>query len=395
MSNNTIIYVGRFGLPNTAPGLRVYNIAKVIKSIGYLPKFISTMGTKHSQQENVIYDSFDYKFTNLCKTKNKFIRTASNLTELLTARKSYQCITEICKKDKPHAIILYNDLYPLTKKLLRFCRINDILLFADVTEWYEKRKYRKLGDWIIPFWTNKRIRKLDSQLSGIIAISDYLYDYYQLMGCKNIVCIPPLFDVPENLLITRHQYGKRQSVNLIYAGSPGSKDILKPIFEALEKINNEIEKIRFDVIGIDEKQIISIWKNTTFKDKGIYAHGRLPHDRTLEIVKSADFGMLLREDKRYAKAGYSTKFVECMINGVAMICNKVGGTDRDIKSGYNGFFVKTNQSNDIIELFNMLISLSNEDICQIKKNAYCFSYTKYNAKEYKHQLTTLMSQGGI
>lgn len=394
-TEKTIFYIGRFGLPDTAPGIRVFNVSKVLNSLGYSVQFISAMGTRYGQEAEVIYDSHKYTFTNLCSSKNKVIHTLSNLRELLTAGKTYRHVKKRCCSEKPYAIILYNDLYPLTKKLLSFCKKNGILLLADVTEWYEKRKYKKLGDFIIPYLTNKRICKLDPKLDGIIAISGYLRDFYVSQGCDNIICVPPLFEVDESLPSSRHMYDDKQAVNLVYAGSPGSKDILIPVFDALELVNKESMNVRLDIAGIDEAQLQSMWKNIDFQHAGIFAHGRLSHEETLEIIKKADFGILFREDKRYAKAGYSTKFAECMANGVAMICNKIGGTDLDITDGINGFLTDTKEVNEIVALLYRLIATPDIQIRKIKETSRKYAFQRYSPISHIAQFEKFLSQRNI
>lgn len=389
----TILYVGRFGLPDTAPGLRVYNVSEALSLLGRSVTFLSTMGISYGQAETAECGGRKYIFTNRCKYKNRIIRTAANLIELLAARKAYRAIREYCRSEKPEGIILYNDLYPLTKNLIGLCAKNGILLYADVTEWYEKRKYHKLGDFIIPHWTDKRIRKLDRKLDGVVAISTYLAEYYRSIGCKNVICVPPLFEVEKDIKIERHPYGGVQTVNLVYAGSPGSKDILTPVFDALESINRNSVKVRFDLIGLKEDQLHSLWKKADLPARGIYAHGRLSHTETIKIVRRADFGILLRENKRYAKAGYSTKFAECMANGVAMICNKLGGTDNDIIDGFNGFLVDSCSVDEIINVLDHLCGMDSSNLLTMKNNAHEFALVHYWAADYVSCFKSLFAKG--
>lgn len=102
---------------------------------------------------------------------------------------------------------------------------------------------------------------------------------------------------------------------------------------------------------------------------GIYLHGRLPHDKTINIVKQADFSILIRENRVYAKAGVSTKFSESMCVGVPSICTKVGGTDLFVKDGINGILISDNSIDNIRDGINRILNMSNEEILKMKRNA--------------------------
>lgn len=378
-----ILYVGRFGLPNTAPGLRVYELAKIFRSIGFDVSVLSNMVVADTHPEKEAWDGFSYQYVNRLKPI-PVLRQIQSMVELRFAGKTLRALKKRCEKEKPEAIILYNDLYALTKKLIPYCREHGIKLVADVTEWYEKRKYRKLGDKWIPYYTDKRIRRLDQHLDGVIAISHYLYDYYRALGCHTFF-IPPVFEISE-----MPEPPGDMLPSLIYAGSPGSKDILNPVFTALEEINQDKVQIKMDVIGVTDAYIQKTWKNIPLERIGIFTHGRLSHEETVAYVRNADFGVLLREDKRYAKAGYSTKFSECMSCATAMICNRVGGADRDIVDGENGFLLEECTGAALSGVFHKIVCMDRSRIETMKKNAYAFALRTYQAAEYREKLAAFM-----
>lgn len=131
-----------------------------------------------------------------------------------------------------------------------------------------------------------------------------------------------------------------QQVRLVFAGTTDFKDYLEPLLRAIRKINNNDVKVIFDVIGPSADTIKNMIKCDNPVQYGINCHGRLSHENTLSIVKKADFSVLMRENKRYAKAGVSTKFVEAMSLAVPSICTAVGGTDAFVSDGVDGFLIK-------------------------------------------------------
>lgn len=381
-----ILYVGRIGLPEDAPGIRVYNIAKILRDIGYETVFFCDKILSNNKHR-MLYDNFEYFFNEPVNLKGKLLSTY-RIYELLTANKMFKRIKEYCEKvDKPFAIILYNDLYPLTKKLISFCNKNEIKLIMDSTEWYEKVKSKQLVNKIVPYLTDKRIKRLDKKVNNIISISSYFTDYYEKLGCK-VVEIPPVFEVENNYnLIKKYNYYSEHVVNLVYAGKPSrSKDILDSALKATLSFNQTKIKIRLDVVGVDHKYVKGKLGDIEFEKYGVFIHGKLPHKDTLDIVRKADFGVLLRFEKRYAKAGFSTKFSECMSNGVSMICNEIGGTDKLLTNGVDGFVIKDASTDSLVEVFEYVTDLGEEKITTIKKAALNTAYNKLNREFYNREM---------
>lgn len=369
--NSTILYVSRAGIPNEAPSIRMYNIAKILRTVGYKIDFMCNRINNLSGDTEVTFDEFTYYYNE--------IRPISILYELLFPRRIFNKIKKYCEEKKPYAIILYNDMYPLTKKLIWYTKQNNIKLVADVTEWYDSKfnAQRKA----IPYLVNKRIIKLDARVHNIISVSPYLHNYYTTLGCNSIF-IPPVFAVPKKIKITKHNYYSYNVLNLVYAGFPGLKDIITPILHAIKEINRDVVKVRLDVVGPDISFIKDKCGDSNLKKIAIIPHGRLSHSDTLKIVKQADFGILLRRNRRYAKAGFSTKFSECMSCGVPMICNRVGGIDTLIDSMKDGIIIEDYNVKTIVAALKNLIALKEADIIRLKEHAHKKALNIFNRDSY-------------
>ena len=131
--------------------------------------------------------------------------------------------------------------------------------------------------------------------------------------------------------------------------------------------------------------------NQNLEQTGIFAHGRVLRDKALEIVKKSDFGILFRHNKRYAKAGFSTKFAECMSLGVPMLCNAIGGCDSMIKNGHNGFLTKTSDMNEILEVLEQILSMPEESIVALKQQTRKFALEHFAPDSYIEQVKQLIS----
>lgn len=152
--------------------------------------------------------------------------------------------------------------------------------------------------------------------------------------------------------------------------------------EALLIINKEKVRISFDVIGPAESEIAHCLNVNDLGKFGIFVHGRMPHEDVLKLVKEADFSVLLRQNKRYAKAGVSTKFCEAMKLGVPSICTQVGGTDVFVHHMQNGILVKDNSVETLTATLQNILKMDQMKILEMKKNAYRYANKEFSKEKY-------------
>lgn len=402
-----IIYVSRAGLPIDAPGIRIKQIGNLLESIGYQIHYICNRRIGHDEEfagfdkailtpelclnQNEIHFQYGNKIYSYLKPfRGGKINALRETIEIITAARVYRRVKSYCVQEKPAVIILYNDVYGLTKKLSAFCKKNHIRLIADVTEWYEKRENASFGEKLVIGLTNRRIQKLDRKLDGIIAVSRFFEDYYREQGA-NCIWIPPLMDIKSSFKPQKYEYDiKKPSINFVYAGSPGSKDILAPFMEALVDANRVKRRFRLDIIGIDEDYFTKINVGKSLSN-GVYAHGRMSHEQTMEYIRHADFGILFRKNERYAKAGFSTKFAECMSCGVPMMCNYVGGTDILIRDGENGILTKSYAKYELREALERISGMDENKLLSMKVAAYADACQYFSAENSRDRLKELIS----
>ena len=391
--NNRILYIGQFGLPNDAASIRVYNNAKLLSDLGYEINF-ACLQSRGCEEHIIEYESnLRYLFIPNKSKLTLFGKLRATL-DLLIAQDRLRWIIKLISVVSPSIIILYNDLFFISLFLSWYCRKRGIKLVSDVTEWYEKRKVKNnIADYFVPFLTDKRIRFVDPKIGNIIAISPYLTDFYTRRGC-NVISIPPVFDLSAEIDIAKYNYYDSRVINFIYAGSPGAKDLIEPFVRALMEINRLEIKIRLDIIGIDYVFFLESFSlsSEVLNNCGVYLHGRIPHDRVFEYLKKSDFSVLLRNNLRYAKAGFSTKFAECMSNGVAMFANEVGGAESLITNYHDGIVIEDCAVNHIVSELHHILELSDLDILAIRKEARKKALEIYSKKTYKQQMQQFISK---
>lgn len=392
-NNNRVLYIGQFGLPNDAASIRVYNNAKILSELGYEIQF-ACFQSRSSNGKIIEYEpGLRYMFISNQYKLNIIGKLRATL-DLLIAQDRLRWILKLISEVSPSIIILYNDLFFISLFLSWYCRKRGIKLVSDVTEWYEKRKLKNnISDYFVPFLTDKRIRFVDPIIGNIIAISPYLTDFYQKKGCR-VIFIPPVFDLSAGIDIARYNYNDRRVINFIYAGSPGAKDLIEPFLSALMEINKYEIKIRLDIIGIDYDYFYDSMglHSEDLMHSGVFVHGRIPHKMVFDYLSKSDFCVLLRNNLRYAKAGFSTKFAECMSNGVAVFANEVGGAESLITNYRDGIVIKDYSVKHIVSELQHILELSDLEILDIRKAARKKALELFSRDSYKQELEQFITK---
>ena len=379
-----VLYIGRIGLPDNAPSIRVYNNSCILHNLGYCVDLLC-LKESDSVNTNIVYSSWlQYFFTqSKAQSATNFFKKIGNIIESIFNIKAKKHIKRQILISKPDIIITYNDLLYSASFLKKYCTRNNIKLIADVTEWYEKRPIQKnIANYLIPILTDYRIRHIDPKIGNVIAISPYLRDFYLSKRC-NVLFLPPVFDKCANDSIAKHNYYNHYVVNFIYAGSPGAKDILLPFIKIVSRINEYTIKIRFDILGIDASYISATELSAIATEShGIFFHGKVKHNTVLSFLKNADFTVLLRKDQRYAKAGFSTKLAESMLEGVAIFANKVGGAESLLENGVDGVIIDTASEKDLRRGLDMILNMSEHKLLSMRKKAAVKASAIFVGKRY-------------
>lgn len=328
--NGTVLYIGGFELPDkNAAAQRVVSNAKLFKHIGIDTVFVGVMKTPvdncsilGTKKEVKGFTSFAVPYPT---NPNQWFKYLCSAEPFIEVAETIEDLT---------AIVCYNFQSVALKKILDYCKKRSVKCIADVTEWYSGDgrslpvKVLKKAD------TFYRMCIVQKQLSGLIVISKYLLNYYK--ECKNVIYLPPLTDL---LSCAKLEKEKREELRLVYAGSPGLKDRIDLLIEAISHVKRPI---KLDIIGISEEEYLLLHPEHVhkelFSDK-IHFMGRIPHNDTLEYVRNADFSCFFRYEDRVTSAGFPTKFAEAISLGTPVLTNKSSNIADYIKNGQNGILL--------------------------------------------------------
>lgn len=306
-SKGKILYIGGFELPDkNAAAQRVIGISKGLRELGYDVIFLNSI--KGSMKSGVVekeyygFKCFEYK-------------RESDRDYLFSGKTSLKMIADL----DPNVVIAYNYPAVALQRINTYCNRRGIKCLADATEWYGatgKNLVSRLIKWAD---TSYRMKFVHKKLDGVIAISRYLYDYYN--NTLNTVMIPPTVDVTDKkweLCGNKEQ----KYTSFVYAGSPStSKERLDKIVDAAGIAEKE-HSVRVDIVGITKEQFVEMYNWSKDIPCSVFFWGRVEHRKALQFVKQANWSIILRRNTRVIQAGFPTKLVESISCGTPVITNR-------------------------------------------------------------------------
>lgn len=234
---------------------------------------------------------------------------------------------------KPSHVIVYGGSAQYILRLLPWCTRHRVPLIVDVVEWYDPRQMK--GGRLGPFYLSAQValRYLYPRCDGIIAISTLLESHYRKLGCE-VVRIPPSLDVPPDPNLSRKK-DPADPLVLLYAGTPGRKDLLLHVIEAVEAIDTTGKRLRLKILGPTAEQLKVSYGRSGFA-LSIEILGYIDQTAITQHVRLADFTVLLRESARFTNAGFPTKLVESLAVGTPVIVNLTSDIGMYVRDGAEG-----------------------------------------------------------
>jgi len=330
----TIVIVGPFSFPlGGAAARRILGNAKSLQRKGFDVVVASgQMANEHPAEG--LFDGI--KFVSLNERKAEHLpRFLKHLLYFTMGKKTVQWLD--CFKEKPCAVILYSGYSPYILQILPWARRNNVRLIFDAVEWYAPSSFVTRFS---PYQLNIEfaMRFLLPRIGYIISISTFLDNYYRKRFCRSII-IPPTLDV-KNTIPSLDGRDTSSILNLVYAGTPGLKDRLDAVLEAVIRFRSKGFSVHINVAGVkmSEGTLYPAYRNSPMLAASCVTFlGVLSHNDTLDLVRSSDYSLILRKDARYSRAGFPTKFVESVALGTPVISNLTSDLASYIHDGITGF----------------------------------------------------------
>ena len=243
------------------------------------------------------------------------------------------------------------------------------IYISDIDEWFSSNEIPG-GRFAPPYWSCEfNMRITQKRVQNKIVISSFLDRYY---SSSNNILLPPLVDSIDdkwqnNEVILPHYDGLR----VVYAGTPGRKDLLEVMLEAVLSNLSIGLKIQFVIVGVKAEDISSYKNYSEIMQwpNNIQFVGRVPQNKVPFYYKSSDFSIIVRKNTRKSMAGFPTKFVESMMAGCPVIVNMTSDLSKYIHDGENGIILPNFSVNSLAAALASTSRLSSEVISKMKIQA--------------------------
>lgn len=359
---------------NNAAAQRVMGNAKAFKALGYDTYFVGLSRTNKSCDVEGKYEGFH--FINL-----RYPKSPKDWISYLFLIKEYRKFLE----KKPDIIIAYNFPAIALNNLRKWCNKKNTPIIADCTEWYEAkgnivfRLIKSFDNWY-------RMNKVHFKMDGMIAISDYLYDFYS-PKMENVINVPPLVDLSmDKWSLNLNNNEESNFVNIVFAGTFGNgKERFDKVLEILSQIKAEKDnKVSFilNIIGETRIQYLKIFSTEIPYNlqENLLFKGRLSHEETLNEIKQAHFSLFLREKNLVNIAGFPTKFIESISAGTPVLTNSTSNIEKYLEIGKFGYILNTESNKSLKYDLKKALNQPIENINKMKQ--VCYNSKQFNYKNY-------------
>lgn len=276
------------------------------------------------------------------------------------------------------------------KKVFNIVKKHNKKIILEQCEWFDSSSYtfKSLDPRYKTFEDNisNNFKKVD----GVIAISRLLYDYYRKLNV-NVIRIPSILDVSNIPFNTSTNNSK---IKLVYTGnSSKSKELLKPILQALASEDKYLNSFTFDIYGLNENQLLSNIDNDNALYKKvndvIKAHGFVSQDKIQEILLNSNYQIFIRPNRKSSNAGFPTKLAESMSVGTPVITNDTGDISLYLKDELNGYICESIDSESIKKVFDKILNNNYESL---RKESRKTAESLFDYKNYLNDVKQLIEK---
>ena len=352
-------------------------VAKVFQEGGHTVRVFSRSNTESGEYENIPFTSLRGKGKN---------RLSLLFHYLFYFKKE---LFRILREEKPDIVLMYSLPFGVASALVSKSRHKNFLLMHDSVEWYSKEESEFLSMQRLQYYMHEyKMRKLLPGKVTIIAISQYLKDYFLSKG-NDCAYLPAVCDTK---ITSGHKDLSQEKLTVLYAGSPGKKDLFEPIVKAMSELPAEDrEKLSLQIIGSTASEIAA---NANVSVAFIERLGdcmtflpRMPHAEVLKCLEKADFTILIRPAKmRYAKAGFPTKVPESLSTATPIICNLTSDLHMYLEDGENAVIAEGYSTEAVKNALHRALSLTLEQRERMCRNARDTAIQQFDYRLYVDEI---------
>lgn len=354
-----------------AGSLRMHSFAKALKKIGHDAKILCHGPLTEGDE---VYDGVVYRSLRL---SNKYFSYATMPLRMMAT------LIKDRKRDSVSHVIAGYVSVPTLVMLKTYCRLSGIKLIYDAVEWYAPSQFKHGKRSSRYFWNTLVNSRIVDKNVSVISISTYFHNYYKAKGIRT-VRIPIFFKQKEVFEIPQ----KDKLVNITYAGQPGKKDFVWLMLKAFASLRPETRnKLKFNLIGCSETQVKAMCNeygiNYRDLEEVLVVHGRIPNSQVIEWLGKSHYTILLRDkNERNAQAGFPSKVVESVSNGVPPIMNFSSDLALYFENQKNCIEVQDLSMDSIHAALETAANMTADEYSLLAQNAAKLARDRFNVDSY-------------
>lgn len=370
-----------------AGAVRTHSFAKVFSELGFSPCVIGmgrSTSFQWSEYDGISYCSLRYDRKN--RVSRIFGRAlfGHNLKKVLNRSKL---------SDISGILYVSGGIFAL-RYVKRLSRRYAIPLYFDSVEWYSPSEF-KMGKMSPAYVANNRLNthSVDRKFR-VFAISAFLEEHFRSRGIPTIR-IPVIMDVQKMpFREANDESTESEKIRMIYAGSPGRKDRLCEMVEAIGLLSpEERRRIEFHIVGLTSEGYAKIYGEVPPSElaESVVFEGRKPRHEVIRQVADSDFAFLLRPpEERYAKAGFPTKAVESLSVGTPMLCNLSSDLSAYLKGGENSVIVDNCTTDACCRALKQILGMSRGQMNRMRAEARRTAEENFDWRKYTSAVEKFM-----
>lgn len=307
-----IVFVTGYALSSdSAASTRVLNMAKALRSSGNEVFVVGPGGGREFVADGINFvDTEEGELSRL----SRFGRSL-----MFDSRLRRALMTVVC----PGTIIIpYLCSFPMkVGGLVRLARACGASVVGDVSERYSPRQFSWPAGPIQYVMFEVGFRVFFERCDALICASSYLASYFERRGVPCLT-LNGVMDLPSKIA---HSAPDGPAV-VLYAGAPGRKDKVLDFVLAYSQLSPEVRsRLMLRFVGLSPKEAARLRRRAPgLRTEEIDIWPRVPRATVLAMLSQTAFSILLRPNRRYARAGFPSKVCESFATGVPLIGNSVG-----------------------------------------------------------------------
>lgn len=385
---NALILINSYFPTGVAMSSRMLNFGRLLRDAGWRVHVITGHHVNPDIEVGKIYDVEGITYHVTSNRKQSSFSTFFGEKSFTKAVDYYLAVNKV-------DCVFTNGACEVYREISQICKKNGCPLIVEQCEWLDVSAY-KLGKYDIRYWKAKKYRNNGyASAAGIISISRLLNNYYESIGKKSIR-VPTILDVHKTSF-AKDVNSLDGRIHIIFAGSlGGTKELLKPIFDALLSQERYRNAIAFDLYGPSKDEVVeNIGGNASLLsllDSTVILHGRIPQDQVSEVLSQSDYLIFIRPERRSSNAGFPTKFAESMAVGTPVITNKTGDIGLYLRDGINGFMSQDSTWESVARCFDRILEVDRKSYVRLRDAARKTAEQYFDYHVYMERVSTFFSK---